>query len=246
MPALELDCFVRETWRIPLLSAQPPSALLGHPLPRTKQSNKNSSLPTSYLNVDIVDRWPFILIPATTRQPGAFYQPPFEPYRNRNRKRTGRCRWSFEPGQPNPRQRSIRLEIRGGDKRRESAHEAAMCGVRRCWSSVGLLVFALLGVATASHAGRPKQHDSLHWVAKAQVTAHPFDLLKRDEGTCQTGSILCPASLSGGCCPSQYECHTDSCYATTAGPQTACGLEGFFQCAVEDSGAFPLTSNMEP
>lgn len=106
-----------------------------------------------------------------------------------------------------------------------------------CWSCVGLLFLGFLGETTASHAGRPKrQHDSLHWVAKAQVTAHP--LLKRDDGgSCPgEGQVLCPASLSGGCCPSQYQCATDSCYATTAGPTTACGLEGFFACGAGDSG----------
>ncbi|KAM7189403.1 hypothetical protein V8F33_010091 [Rhypophila sp. PSN 637] len=106
-----------------------------------------------------------------------------------------------------------------------------------CWACVGLTFLGFLGETTASYAARPKrQHDSLHWVAKAQVTAQP--LLKRDDqGSCpELGQKLCPASLGGNCCPSQYECHTDSCYATTAGPTTACGKEGFFACGADDSG----------
>ncbi|KAM7208520.1 hypothetical protein V8F20_001201 [Naviculisporaceae sp. PSN 640] len=111
-----------------------------------------------------------------------------------------------------------------------------------CWSCVGLLFLGFLGETTASHVGRPKRHhDSLHWVAKAQVTAPPRAqglLLKRDqEGSCPGSSqSLCPAALSGGCCPSGYECATDSCYATTAGPTSACGKEGFFACGAGDSG----------
>ncbi|KXX73840.1 hypothetical protein MMYC01_209992 [Madurella mycetomatis] len=102
-----------------------------------------------------------------------------------------------------------------------------MRSVWSCSSCVVLLLSALFGSETsASHAGRQRK-DVLHKIAKAQVTAHPA---RRDEGTCPIGYVSCPASLSGGCCPSAYACATDSCYATTTGPTTACGLSGYYPC----------------
>ncbi|KAL2131784.1 hypothetical protein VTI74DRAFT_4612 [Chaetomium olivicolor] len=96
-----------------------------------------------------------------------------------------------------------------------------------CSSCVIFLLFALLGrEASASHVGR--QWKDVHRIAKAQVTAHP---LRRDEGSCPAQHTSCAASLSGGCCPSRYACATDSCYATTAGPTTACRKAGYFACA---------------
>lgn len=102
-----------------------------------------------------------------------------------------------------------------------------MRSVWSCPSCAVLLLVSLVGrEASASHAGR--QGKNVHRIPKAQVTAHP---LRRDEGTCATEYTLCAASLSGGCCPSRYACATDSCYATTAGPTTACGKSGYFPCA---------------
>ena len=102
-----------------------------------------------------------------------------------------------------------------------------MRSVWSCPSCAVLLLVSLVGrEASASHAGR--QGKNVHRIPKAQVTAHP---LRRDEGTCSTEYSLCAASLSGGCCPSRYACATDSCYATTAGPTTACGKAGYFPCA---------------
>lgn len=111
-----------------------------------------------------------------------------------------------------------------------------MRGVWLCSSCVVLLFTALLGnEATASHTGM-QRNDALHRIAKAQVTAHPA---RRDEGACPAEHSLCPASLSGGCCPSQYACATDSCFATTAGPTTVCDRSGYFACAAIDGGQFP-------
>ncbi|KAK3946459.1 hypothetical protein QBC46DRAFT_6014 [Diplogelasinospora grovesii] len=102
-----------------------------------------------------------------------------------------------------------------------------------CSSCIVLLVSALLGrEATASHVARQKK-DLIHRVAKAQVTPH---VARRDDSTCQADYSLCPASLSGGCCPNAYECETDSCYATTAGTTSACGKAGWFWCPASDSG----------
>ncbi|KAK0705417.1 hypothetical protein B0H67DRAFT_383272 [Lasiosphaeris hirsuta] len=108
-----------------------------------------------------------------------------------------------------------------------------MRSVWSCTSCVALLLSALLGSgAEAVHAGRQRR-DLIHRVAKAQVTAHP---LRRDTSTCATDHSLCPDSVGGGCCPSRYECATDSCYATTAGVTSACGKTGWFACPAADSG----------
>ncbi|KAK4120013.1 hypothetical protein N657DRAFT_580714 [Parathielavia appendiculata] len=102
-----------------------------------------------------------------------------------------------------------------------------MRSIWQCSSCTTLFVFAVLGrEASGSHAAR--QWKDVHRIPKAQVTAHPA---RRQEGTCPTEHTLCAASFSGGCCPSRYACAVDSCYATTAGPATACGLAGYFACA---------------
>ncbi|KAK3903644.1 hypothetical protein C8A05DRAFT_32626 [Staphylotrichum tortipilum] len=109
-----------------------------------------------------------------------------------------------------------------------------MRSIWSCSSCAALLLAALLGrEASASHAGKGGNH--VHRVRKAQVTpaaaAHPV-LARRDEGgSCPAEYSACAASLSGGCCPSRYACAADSCYATTAGPTTACGKSAYFACA---------------
>jgi len=114
-----------------------------------------------------------------------------------------------------------------------------MPSIWSCSACVASLFGALLGLgADARHAG-PKR-DLVHRVPKAQITPGP--LLQRAASTCQTDFSLCPESVGGGCCPSQYECATDSCYATTAGITSACGKEGWFACAAADSGPPPLRS----
>ncbi|KAK3684239.1 hypothetical protein B0T22DRAFT_347361, partial [Podospora appendiculata] len=113
-----------------------------------------------------------------------------------------------------------------------------MRSVWPCSPCVALLVAALFGDgATASHAvlGRQRK-DVIHRIAKAQVTAVPLLLERRDESSCPVDYSLCPASLSGGCCPSHYACASDSCFATTAGPTTACGKPNYFNCGANDAG----------
>ncbi|KAK5661384.1 hypothetical protein OQA88_11283 [Cercophora sp. LCS_1] len=107
-----------------------------------------------------------------------------------------------------------------------------MRSVWSCSTCAVLLLAAVLGRrAEAAHA-RPKM-DLLHRVAKAQITPGP---LVRKDATCPTDHSACPETLGGGCCPSRYECATDSCYATTAGITSACGKEGYFACGAADSG----------
>ncbi|KAK4173574.1 hypothetical protein QBC36DRAFT_220315 [Triangularia setosa] len=119
-----------------------------------------------------------------------------------------------------------------------------------CTSCVVLTFPALLGqhvLVSASHVGRnPLQQiqqlqqqrrdaDVVHRVVKAQITPPPVarsgDVLRRQEGaTCATDYHICPPELNGGCCPDRYACALDSCYATTAGPTTACGMAGYYAC----------------
>jgi hypothetical protein len=107
-----------------------------------------------------------------------------------------------------------------------------MRSIWSCSSCAVLLLFALLGRdASASHVAR--QWKDVHRIPKAQVTAHPA---RRDEGSCPAEHSLCAASLGGDCCPSRYACATDSCYATTAGPTTACGKVGYFACGPVNGG----------
>ncbi|AEO61983.1 hypothetical protein MYCTH_2312835 [Thermothelomyces thermophilus ATCC 42464] len=101
-----------------------------------------------------------------------------------------------------------------------------MRSIWACSSCAALPLVALLGWdASASHVGR--EWNDVHRIPKARVTAHP---VRRDEGTCPAEHTSCAASLGGDCCPSRYACAVDSCYATTAGPTTACGREGYYAC----------------
>ncbi|KAK4656197.1 hypothetical protein QC762_309180 [Podospora pseudocomata] len=123
-------------------------------------------------------------------------------------------------------------------------------GLWECTSGVVLTFSALLGqdvLVSASHMGRnPLQQiqqlqqqrrdaDVIHRVPKAQITPPPVvrgDVLRRLEGaTCATEHHMCPPEMNGGCCPDRYACAFDSCYATTAGPTTACGKANYFACA---------------
>ncbi|KAH6622763.1 hypothetical protein F5144DRAFT_656358 [Chaetomium tenue] len=105
-----------------------------------------------------------------------------------------------------------------------------MPSIWSCSSCAVVLVFAVLGRdASASHVGR--EWRDVHRIPKAQITAH-LGLMRRDDGACPTEHTSCAPSLNGGCCPSRYACAVDSCYATTAGPTTACGQAGYYACTV--------------
>ncbi|KAK4146425.1 uncharacterized protein C8A04DRAFT_9748 [Dichotomopilus funicola] len=105
------------------------------------------------------------------------------------------------------------------------------------WSCSSCAVFLLSAFlardVSATHVGREWNH--VHRIPKALVTARA--VLGRDgggqvtENVCSTEYTECPASLSGGCCPSKYACAVDSCYATTAGITTACTRANWYACA---------------
>jgi hypothetical protein len=110
-----------------------------------------------------------------------------------------------------------------------------MPSVWSCSPCIVLLLSAVVGrEARATDVGK-RHKDLLHKVDKvqAQITAFPK---KRDATECPSSYGLCPASLDGGCCPPRYECATDACYATTAGTQSACGLEGYYNCGISAGG----------
>ncbi|KAI0180752.1 hypothetical protein GGR52DRAFT_4071 [Hypoxylon sp. FL1284] len=74
----------------------------------------------------------------------------------------------------------------------------------------------------------------IHQLKKNQnLLRHP----KREPSCQQPGYSLCPASVDGGCCPNGYACAVSSCYATTAGPTTACGLAGYYNCPIAAGAA---------
>ncbi|RDA91997.1 hypothetical protein CP533_6043 [Ophiocordyceps camponoti-saundersi (nom. inval.)] len=80
-------------------------------------------------------------------------------------------------------------------------------------------------------------NDGIHWIEKQAQTTRPARLHARDEGdTCGVGMKLCPISLGGRCCPTDYECELDSCFATTKSP-SACGSKvGWYACAAVYGG----------
>lgn len=98
------------------------------------------------------------------------------------------------------------------------------------------LMASLLAMARGREAGSPDTvlQDTIHRVDKiyVQVLLH-----RRASSVCSSNYSPCPATLNGGCCPENYECATDSCYATTAGTNSACGtMLGFYPCPISDGG----------
>jgi hypothetical protein len=59
---------------------------------------------------------------------------------------------------------------------------------------------------------------------------------KRDAPQCGGGYQSCAASLSGGCCPTDRICGTDSCYAASTLPATVCSVAGYVACGMAEGG----------
>ncbi|KAI1759085.1 hypothetical protein GGR53DRAFT_178965 [Hypoxylon sp. FL1150] len=98
--------------------------------------------------------------------------------------------------------------------------------LRRTSPRVRFLVLAVLA-PTAITA-----HDQLYQIHQL-VKNNDFIRHPKREASCQqAGYNLCPASVDGGCCPDGYACAVSSCYATTAGPTTACGRAGYYNCPI--------------
>ncbi|KAF4505930.1 hypothetical protein G6O67_007828 [Ophiocordyceps sinensis] len=79
--------------------------------------------------------------------------------------------------------------------------------------------------------------DGIHRIDKSPQTTRHRRLHPRDAGhVCGADMKLCPSSIGGNCCPENYECGRESCYATTRGPST-CGTKvGWYACAAVYGG----------
>ncbi|KXJ96342.1 hypothetical protein Micbo1qcDRAFT_154886 [Microdochium bolleyi] len=92
------------------------------------------------------------------------------------------------------------------------------------------LTWLLATTAIAQSTDQVLEPYRVHEVKKAATT----QLHMRREATCEVqGWSLCPADVGGGCCPNGYKCDSSSCHATTAGPTTACGHAGYYNCPIE-------------
>lgn len=100
---------------------------------------------------------------------------------------------------------------------------------------LALVVFAL--ISHSASAAEIRRKDGVHREPKVEalITAAP-QLARRDTTACPSSYSLCPADLSGGCCGEGYSCAVDSCYATTKGPVTCGGQEGYHACGQEFGG----------
>lgn len=91
------------------------------------------------------------------------------------------------------------------------------------------------------NAAEFKRFDGIHRLEKRAQITQPAVLFGRDEApdVCGTSLTLCPSSLNGGCCPNDYACAKESCYATTKGPST-CGTKvGWHVCGAIYGGKYP-------
>ncbi|KAK7947998.1 uncharacterized protein PG986_008884 [Apiospora aurea] len=96
-----------------------------------------------------------------------------------------------------------------------------------CTSCIGLLAVAMLTRETAAN------HDARYKIHRIEKE---YAVLRRRGDSCGAGNTACPASLGGECCPDNYACASTYCYATTAGPSTACGRVGYHNCGAEMPG----------
>lgn len=99
------------------------------------------------------------------------------------------------------------------------------------WACVGLSLVALVGSGAADH-----HHDNLYQIHRVEKE---YRVLRARDSTCESGYSLCAASLGGDCCPSNYACAQTYCYATTAGPTSACGASGYYNCGSDSPGKSP-------
>lgn len=97
-----------------------------------------------------------------------------------------------------------------------------------CQTCVASLIAAIWAIGI--EAVDFKRFDGIHRVEKRAQITKAASLERRDEPVCGESSKLCASSFDGGCCPDNYECAKESCYATTKGPST-CGTKvGWFVC----------------
>lgn len=107
-----------------------------------------------------------------------------------------------------------------------------------CFTCAGSLMTALWTINT--QAAEFRRFDGVHRLEKkAQITQAP-SLERRDEAVCGKNLKQCASSFDGGCCPENYECAKESCYATTKGPSTCGARVGWYVCdSVYGDGCCP-------
>lgn len=105
--------------------------------------------------------------------------------------------------------------------------------VMNIWRQRGFVLLQLIAsLAPSSYAmSHEPKLEQKPW-HKMHITKAPW---KRD-ATCPTSYSSCPASLKGGCCPTDRSCGTDSCYATTSAPANACASSGYIACGIDQDG----------
>src|SRR4051812_12359300 len=100
------------------------------------------------------------------------------------------------------------------------------------WRPSRLVLFLLIArLIPPSHALWDEM-DYGYYERPLHVTAQQK---KRDATLCPTSYILCPASLNGGCCPTDRACGTASCLPASA-PPTECSKSGYFACGIDQGG----------
>lgn len=100
------------------------------------------------------------------------------------------------------------------------------------------------------------RRDTVHRVFKVKVTEDVRVLTgadgvqlkeKRDGDLCPASHSLCAASLGGDCCPDNYACAENSCYATTAAVSTCQGQAGQYACPASlQGGCCPQGKALSP
>ncbi|PNY25685.1 Uncharacterized protein TCAP_04377 [Tolypocladium capitatum] len=104
-------------------------------------------------------------------------------------------------------------------------------------SSVGNALLLYVPLALSPAGAEPIQrHDGLRRVGKKPQVTEPAVLARRDDNVCGVSMRLCPSSLGGDCCPDNYECANESCYATTRAPSTCGTMVGWYACAAVYGG----------
>ncbi|KAI7774528.1 hypothetical protein LA080_008265 [Diaporthe eres] len=84
------------------------------------------------------------------------------------------------------------------------------------------------------------RRELVHKVYKVKITedhiTRDSQLDKRAKNQCPTNYNLCASSLGGDCCPNNYACAKDSCYATTAAVSTCAGRASYYACPLDVGG----------
>lgn len=117
---------------------------------------------------------------------------------------------------------------------------------RNIWSSAAcaiLLPSVVVPRGAEAMLHGPGRRDVVHRIFKVKVTedvrissAGAQRKEKRDGDSCPTSYSLCAASLGGDCCPGNYACASNSCYATTAALSTCGGSVGHYACPLSLQG----------